>query len=373
MESQELKVGSSCDRCPEKAKVFLGYGPHRFCAKHFTNFFGKRVRKTIRLNNLIKYGEKIAVGVSGGKDSMVTLHLLNKFFRETGQNKIEAIMIDEGIKGYRDNALRIGVNYCEARGIPYHIIRFEEELGLDMQGVMAKIHADAKLGSTCSFCGVFRRHFLNSKALEIGADKIATGHNLDDEVQSIAMSFFGNDLSRAAKLGPIAGIKRFDKFVPRIKPLYETPEKEVIAFAAFEGLEHYSEECCPYSWMAKRNHYRKMLNELEEEIPGTKHSILASFRNLKPLLIAKEMDKSSQIMECEVCGSLSNGKVCGFCSQLERLRKTETPRLMAKASAGLMKAGAEKSGAEKPRGIKKQAAMSCVETKSMGSATLKLE
>ncbi len=316
---QELSL-NRCDKCGAPAKVFLGYGPHRFCAEHFNNFFENRVRKTIRANKLINYGEKIAVGVSGGKDSMTTLHLLHNIFGKTGLNKIEAIMIDEGIRGYRDNALQIGVKYCGQNSIPYHVVRFEEELGCSMEDVMKKISGNEKLGSTCGFCGVFRRHFLNSKALEIGADKIATGHNLDDEVQSIAMSLFNNEFAKISRSGETTGAKK-EKFVPRIKPLYETPEKEIIAYAAFNGIEHYSEECCPFSWMAKRNHYRKMLNELEEFSPGTKHAILASFRNMKPMLVEMAKKGGAPMKECEACGNPSNGALCNVCTQLEKLGK----------------------------------------------------
>lgn len=314
-----------CDKCGAEAKIVLPYGPHRFCAKHFNEFFEHRMRKTTRMSGMVKYGEKIAVGVSGGKDSMVTLHLLNKIFGATGQNKIEAIMIDEGIPGYRDRAIEIATAYCQAQGIPCHVVRYDERLGTDMSEIARKIHEDTSLGSTCSFCGVFRRDLLNEKALGIKADKLATGHNLDDEVQSIVMSFFGNDVSRLARLGEVAGNRQINGFVPRIKPLYETPEKEVIAYAALNGIEHYSEECCPHSWMAKRNTYRKLLNELEGEMPGTKHGILSAFRKLKPKLIELEKSGASEIMECARCGKPSNAELCGTCRQLDKIRTAKGP------------------------------------------------
>ncbi len=334
---------AACDRCDAEAKIRIPYGPHKFCQEHFENFFEKRVRKTIRMAELIKYGEKIAIGVSGGKDSMVTLHLLNQIYGE--QNKIEAIMIDEGIKGYRDRSMQIGIDYCETNGIPYHIVSFESEFGLNMNEVMKKIHEQPSLGSTCSFCGVFRRHFLNKKAVEIGADKLATGHNLDDEVQSIAMSLFNNDLTRIARSGETTGEKKFDSMVPRIKPLYETPEKEIIAYAAFTGLKHYSEECCPFSWMANRNNYRKAINDLEDASPGTKYSLLAAFRELKPLLKAREMEKAEPMKECSQCGNLGNAEICSVCSQLERLRNA--------------------SKKTESNSMKKQNSLTCVETKGM--------
>src|SRR3989344_3768665 len=286
---QELKLKTEhCDKCAADAKIVLPYGPHKYCAQHFTEFFEHRVRRTMRTNRLIKYGEKIAVGVSGGKASMVTLHLLWKIFGETGLNKIEAVMIDEGIHGYRDRALEIGAEYCGAQGIQYHTMGFETELGIRTEEVMKKIAEGGVGGGTCSFCGVFRRQFLNKKAMEIGADKLATGHNMDDECQSIVMDIFGNDTARLARLGEIAGNKKFGKFVPRIKPLYDTPEKDIIAYAALNGIKHYSEECCPYSWTAKRNHFRKMLNETESRFPGTKHGIIASFRKMRPALARME-------------------------------------------------------------------------------------
>lgn len=342
---QELSI-NRCDRCGKEAKMFLPYGPHRFCAEHFNSFFEHRVQATIRQNKLIKYGEKIAVGVSGGKDSMTTLHLLNKFYGQAKLNKIEAIMIDEGIKGYRDRALEIGVKYCEQNNIDYHVVKYEDELGVDMNEVMKKIHESPRLGSTCSFCGVFRRDLLNEKALEIGADKLATGHNLDDEVQSIAMSLFGSDMARASRLGPTTGERRFEKMVPRIKPLYETPEKEIIAYAALNGIEHYSEECCPYSWMAKRNHYRKMLNELEDAVPGTKYGILASFRKMRPLFVQHEKENGKGISECVRCGAPSNGELCGTCRQMEKL---------------LQVAGTKKES----RSLKKESTLTCAQTKGL--------
>ncbi len=351
---QELQL-NRCERCFGQAKIFLPYGPHRFCAEHFNSFFEKRVQATIRQNKLIKYGEKVAVGVSGGKDSMATLHLLHRLYGKTAQNKIEAIMIDEGIKGYRDRALQIGAKHCEENGIDYHVVKYQDELGLDMNEVMKKIHEDPQLGSTCSFCGVFRRDFLNEKALEIGADKLATGHNLDDECQSIAMSLFGSDFARASRLGPTTGERRFEKMVPRIKPLYETPEKDIIAYTAINGIEHSSEECCPYSWMAKRNHYRKMLNELENAVPGTKLSMLASFMKMKPLLADFEKENGKGLGECTRCGSPSRGEVCGTCRQMEKLLEMPSPQ-------GREGIGVEKGPVQE---LKKHGAMTCSQTKRM--------
>jgi uncharacterized protein (TIGR00269 family) len=308
-----------CDKCSNKSVITLGYGPHYFCKNHFLEFFEKRVRKNLRVNELIKKNEKILIGVSGGKDSLVCLYLIHKIMGKLID--LNALMIDEGIPGYREKAIKKGINLCKKLNVPFTVVSLKNETGYAMNEIKEKIDLNPELGSTCSFCGVLRREILNSKAKELNADKLVTGHNLDDETQSIAMNLFEADINRLARLGPITGEKKFKEFIPRIKPLYDSPEKEIIAFANFQGIDYYKEECCPYSWMAKRNSYRKILNELEEEFPGTKYSLLSSFKQLKPLL-AKRIQKT-KAGKCIKCGAVTNQKLCGSCRLIEKLNNVK--------------------------------------------------
>ncbi|MEM4327304.1 MAG: TIGR00269 family protein, partial [Candidatus Diapherotrites archaeon] len=249
-------------------------------------------------------------------------------------NQIEAIMVDEGIKGYRDKAIEVAINFCETHNIKYHVLSFKRELGVETKQIMEKILFDKKLGSTCAFCGVLRRKLLNEKAKEIGAHKIATGHNLDDECQSIVMNFFDNDL-----VGLLRTTERMEKkyydLVPRIKPLYETPEKEVIAYTAICGIEHYSNECCPYSWTSKRSYYRKMLNELEEQFPGTKYKILEMHSRLKRKVI---LGIQKEIGKCVVCNNPTASKdvlKCSACKQLEKINNVKEGKKRVKENLNL--------------------------------------
>ena len=310
--------GRKCLKCGKKADITLPYGPQHFCAKHFMELTEKRVRKTVRKHRLIKAGEKIVVGVSGGKDSLTALYLLKKIFSNT--NEFHALMIDEGIAGYRDKALAFAVKNCKSWGIPYSIVSYKQEFGISMDEVMNVLQKNPELGSSCAFCGVFRRRILNSFASKLGADRIATGHNLDDEVQSILMNIFDADLKRFARLGAKAGVREFDGFIPRIKPLYEIPEKELVAFASFAGIEHYSGKCCPYSWMAKRNDYRSFLNDFEKKYPGTKHSILRFFLEIKEQLPAPKKDAEG-LSYCRECGELTGNTLCGPCSKIRMLEE----------------------------------------------------
>ncbi|MBI2530078.1 MAG: adenine nucleotide alpha hydrolase family protein [Candidatus Diapherotrites archaeon] len=310
---------AKCGRCGKKAEILLPYGPHNFCRAHFIEFFERRVRRTISRHGLIRRGEKVAVGLSGGKDSSATLFLLNKFFPKS--NEIIAIMLDEGIPKYRDRALKIAEENCKKWKIKYVKRTFKNEFGITMMQIMRKIAKDENLGSTCSFCGVLRRHLLNKIARELKCAKIATGHNLDDEAQSILMNIFDNDPKRLARLGAIAGTEEIVEFVPRIKPLYETPEKDIIAYASFNGIKSYSEECCPFKWQAKRNLFRSELDKFEEKSPGTKYKILSFFKNMKPLL-EKNIRKES-LHKCAKCRSITSekNKYCNVCLQLAKVKK----------------------------------------------------
>jgi len=307
---------AKCTKCGGKAVIEMRYGPHNFCASHFKEFFERRVRKSVRKFRMVKDKEHVAVALSGGKDSVATLQILHNILNK--KNKISAIGIDEGVKGYRDKALAVARKNCEELGVDYYETSFEKEFGITLTEVMDKIGVGKEQGTSCSYCGVFRRKLINQLARNIKAKKVATGHNLDDECQSITMNIFDGDLSRLARLGPVSKVGAIKGFVPRIKPLYETPEDEVIKYVEVAGIEAYVNKCCPYRWQAKRNSFRKMLDDMEETYPGTKFSILRSFLGMKALF-RKERGKGN-LKFCKECGEPTSTEVCGACRQLARVK-----------------------------------------------------
>src|SRR5271157_1818177 len=98
--------------CGEEGVVFLHYAEKHLCADHFIRMFDRRFRKTVRMNKMLKKGDKVAVGLSGGKDSTVLLHSLAEL-REDLPFDLIAITIDEGIAGYREKTMVPAKNECE--------------------------------------------------------------------------------------------------------------------------------------------------------------------------------------------------------------------------------------------------------------------
>jgi uncharacterized protein (TIGR00269 family) len=306
---------SKCDICEKNSVITLKYGPHYFCENHFIKFFENRFKKTIRKYNLFKSNQKLVVALSGGKDSVVTLILLHKFYLKS--NLIEAIIIDEGVKGYRNNAINTAKKICDERKIKYTLISFKKEFGITNDEMMPLILNNPKLGGTCAFCGTLRRKIMNKYAKKMNADKLITGHNLDDETQSIVMNIFNNDYEKFLRQNTDPKITQ-KNFVKRIKPLYETPENEIIAYCNYVNIPHYSDECCPYSWTAKRNEYREMLNNFENRFPGTEYSILRFFEKIKKDL-NKNYYKKKFLTKCKLCGEPTDSEKCMACKLIEKI------------------------------------------------------
>lgn len=296
-------------KCGKKAIIFRRYSGEKLCERCFNKSMIDRVKKVIRKYSLIEKNDFIAAAVSGGKDSLVLLHILKKLSEKYPFDLI-AVTIDEGIKGYRDKTIEIVKKNCKLLGIESKVYSFKKELGHSMDEIAKR---DRKL-STCSYCGVFRRYLLNKKARELGCNKIAIGHNLDDEVQTILMNFLRGDLSRFGRTGSYY-IYSNERFVPRIKPLREIPEKENVVYALLNNIE-VGFSRCPYAGEAYRNNIREFLNKMELEQPTTKYSLLRSYDRIYPL-IAKNLAK--KIKYCKKCGEPTIGDICKTCEFLEKL------------------------------------------------------
>ena len=299
--------------CNEKPVIEL-YSGEKLCKDHFIEYFENKVLKTIRQFNLIDKEEDLGVALSGGKDSLTILYILNKLSKQNPKIRVNALAIDEGIKGYRDKTLEKAKDFCRKNDVKLRIFSYREEFGLTLDDMLKIL--DVK---PCTICGIFRRYLLNKKSKELKLTKLATGHNLDDECQSILMNQLKNNIEASARLGPKVGLIHDDKFVQRIKPLYLCTEKEITTYAFIsELLDEFNE--CQNVTKSFRAQVRNMLNDLENKFPGTKYSIVNSFLQTLPLL--KQQFKYDAIKICIKCSEPSANDVCNACVYLKKLRNS---------------------------------------------------
>ncbi|MBD3156087.1 MAG: TIGR00269 family protein [Candidatus Aenigmarchaeota archaeon] len=298
-----------CSFCNKKSIYFRRNEGHHYCDIHLSRSIERRVRKTIRENDLIDKKDNIVIALSGGKDSSTTLILLTKIFKNNPKIQIDALTIDIGFPHIEED-IEVGKELTKKLKVKHHIFSLKEEFGIGIEDIFKRNPEK----SPCAICGVLRRYLINKKTRELGYKKVATGHNLDDESQSILMNFLKGDMMRLARSGAMPMITKNSKFVSRIKPLIKIPEEEVEIFVKINGIK-YSPQECPYR---KYNTFRgetiKYLNNMERNSPGIKYSLLESALRLKSQ-IEKQFEKS-EIKLCKKCKEPTSKKICKTCEVL---------------------------------------------------------
>jgi len=302
-----------CYKCGNKAVIYRKHEGRAWCKKHFSQQLEAKVKKTIRDEKLIERNDKICVALSGGKDSSLTLYLLDKFFKERSDLEIIALTVDEGIAGYRKDSIKIAKKLCRKLGIEHHVVSFKEEFGKSLDEILKQ-----KKVRACTYCGVFRRHLLNKKSRELGANKLAVGHNLDDEIQSIFMNYLKGDLNRMIRLGAKPMIIERKEFVTRIKPLRNIPEKETTLYALLNGLDVHR-SVCPHSEDSLRFDIKEFLNDMEEKYSGTKYNIISFFDTLKPALV-ECFKENGEVRICPNCGEITSRDICKVCELMKDIK-----------------------------------------------------
>jgi uncharacterized protein (TIGR00269 family) len=314
-----------CQKCGDPAVMHAAYSGQHLCAEHFCRSVEKRLRRRIREDGLIPADatpdEPVTwvIGLSGGKDSAVLTHVLADTFRKDPRIELVALSIHEGIEGYRDESLDAARELTADRDIRHEVVSYEDEFGVRMDDVA---EADPENMAACAYCGVFRRDVLSRYANRLDADLLFTGHNLDDEAETALMNFLEGDLNQIAKhfdasLGPLPERTESDDHVPRAKPLRDVPEKEVALYAQLEDLPAHISEC-PHAEEAYRGEIQSLLLDLEENHPGTRHSIMSGYEELAAMA-ADRTDDDPDFGECEECGAQTRRDVCRKCALLDAL------------------------------------------------------
>ena len=291
-----------CSKCRRQAVIYQRYSGLHLCKAHFIADFESKAKRAIRNHRWIVPNDRVAVALSGGKDSSALLYFLKKLLGERRDVSLSAITIDEGIKGYRDS--RIAASIAESIGTDLIVGSFNEMFGITIDEVV-RAKGDRL---SCSYCGVLRRQCLNRIAKDHGVTRLALGFNLDDEAQSVLMNVLRGDAERLLRpCNPVGGL------VPRIRPFHYSPEREV-ALYAYLHVEGFEIGRCPYSHNALRADVRSVLNDYDWRHPSTKYALV----NLGERLASSGLSPETIAGSCPDCGEPCLGE-CRSCRMLREV------------------------------------------------------
>ena len=259
MHQEKRNISLPATACCEPAVFFDRVSGRHFCGNHLSLGVEQRVIDSITRNQMVRNGDRIAVGLSGGKDSSVLLSILSRVVPERWDAELVAVTVDEGIAGYREETIRSAVSLTSKLGIPHHIVSFHSLFGSTLDSLLSTHRLRA-----CTACGILRKKALSDAAREIGATSIATGHNLDDAAQSVLMNYLRGDFERLLR---DSGSREERGFIRRIKPLREVYEKEITLYSIINGITGHLPEC-PYATTALRAEVRSLQAAIEYRYPG---------------------------------------------------------------------------------------------------------
>ncbi|HXX55685.1 MAG TPA: tRNA 2-thiocytidine biosynthesis TtcA family protein, partial [Methanoregula sp.] len=164
------------------------------CADHLREDLEARVLATIRSHRMVRDGDRIAVALSGGKDSTALLLLLHAVLPAWNGVSLVAVTVDEGIAGYREETMGAAGRLVAELGVEHRSVSFRDLFGGTLDTFLRGREERA-----CSICGILRKKARAVAAREAGASRLATGHNLDDEAQSVLMNALRGDLPRLVR------------------------------------------------------------------------------------------------------------------------------------------------------------------------------
>ncbi|MDD2586152.1 MAG: ATP-binding protein [Syntrophomonadaceae bacterium] len=234
-------------------------------SKRRTSIIFDKVRKANLTYNLVENGDSVAVGISGGKDSLTLLYFLKLLNIYTPLRfSIHPIYIDLGWE-------------TDIKQVETFCLSLELPLLIEKTNIGEVVFKARQEKNPCSLCANLRRGALNTVAKRINCNKVALGHHLDDVVNTMFLSMIYASQFNVFK--PKTYLDRMDITV--IRPLVYVEEKDIELFITGTGIE-ISENRCPAEGKTKRDEISLLLNDLETRYPGVKRRILKSIENVGP-------------------------------------------------------------------------------------------
>lgn len=220
-------------------------------------------RKAIDDYHMIEDGDKIAVGISGGKDSLTllyALHGLQRFYPK--KFSVYAITVDLGFQNLNLDEI---TKLCNSLEIPYHIVKTD---------IGKIIFEDRQETNPCSLCAKMRKGALNTAIKELGCNKVAYAHHKDDVVETMMMSLIYE--GRMHTFRPVTYLDRMDLTV--IRPLIYMKEADVIGFVNKYEVPVVKSPC-PADGHTKREYVKNLVRDINLETPGVKDRMFTAIQN----------------------------------------------------------------------------------------------
>ena len=267
-----------------------------------------KTKETISKYKLLNKKDKVVVALSGGKDSTSILYILHKL-----GYKVQALMIDLYLGNWSRKNKTNMEKFCSELNIKLTIIDLKKELGSGICFIKSVLKEKQNL-TGCAVCGVIKKYLLNKWAKKLKADKIVTGHNLDDEAQTIFMNFLKGNILLGANSTPATGTP-IKGFVQRVKPFFFVPESEIKKYSLKNKLPALYERC-PCAFGTYRVETRAWLNKIPDK---QKLKIVKNFQKQIPKLQAK-LKTHKTIQKCTKCGEPASGEICSACKIFTNLK-----------------------------------------------------
>lgn len=214
---------------------------------------------------MIEDGDKIAIGISGGKDSLTLLYALHGLMRFYPKKfSIHAITVDLGFQNLKLDEI---VTLCESLDVPYTILKTD---------IASIVFDERKESNPCSLCAKMRKGALNDEIKRLGCNKVAYAHHKDDVVETMLMSLIYE--GRFHTFSPRTYLDRMDLTV--IRPLIYVNEADVIGFVNKYNLP-VAKSPCPADGNTKREYVKQLLKQLNKENPGVKERMFTAIMNGK--------------------------------------------------------------------------------------------
>ncbi|MBA7505320.1 tRNA-5-methyluridine(54) 2-sulfurtransferase [subsurface metagenome] len=316
-----IKNGN-CTNCKINSIIIeRKYSQEKLCPSCYVKNIEEIINNTISKYRLFKPKDKIIVALSGGKDSTALLYNLIKFYKKISHSEpLIALTIDEGIRGYRENSIKIAKEFCAKHNINHSIISFKKEFGKSLDEIM-DITRELKGPTryTCYYCALIRRRLLNDHAKKLGGTVLAMGHNLTD----LAETFLMNILYKRFKLISSQFFLKKENptinqyFIKKVSPLMQIPEEEIYLYINLNKINYYASHC--KYWEEDPIVRKRVLNFIEDcknIIPDIAFNLFNGFLELSERLYIKY--RTYKYNFCQICGYPTyNNKICSYCNLYE--------------------------------------------------------